>query len=854
MTDKKGDDSNKLSLNRPGKLELKKTVEAGQVKQSFSHGRSKSVAVEVRKKRTFVPKDASGRMTEVSAEEKAAQAAKEAAEAAFKKAQANSDTHLTESELAKRAEVLQNAQKAQEETQKQAEADAEARAKREQADAERRAEEKAAEERKAKAEADRKAKEDAAAKKRAEEEARKAAEEAALVAQRAEKDGARKAAPAQDAKPAAAKPAKKKEVKKQDNKRGGNNDRRRGKGKLSIDNFGGEQRQRSLASVKRARQKQKQQAGGPKPEQVKQNREVTLPDHITVQELANRMSEKAAAVVKTLMTMGTMVTINQTIDADTAQIIVEEFGHTVKRVSDADVEVDLTGPEDNDEDKVHRAPIVTVMGHVDHGKTSLLDALRETDVVDKEAGGITQHIGAYQVTMASGAKISFVDTPGHEAFTAMRARGAELTDIVVLVVAADDGVMPQTIEAIRHAKAADVPIIVAINKIDKPGADPSRVRTELLQHEIQVESMGGEVMDVEVSAKQRLNLEQLEETILLQAEVLELKANPNRAAEGVVVEARQERGRGNIATVMVQRGTLHIGDIFVVGTEWGRVRALVNDHGHHVKDSGPAMPVEVLGLQGTPSAGDQLVVVDSEAKAREVSQYRTNKDKAAKAAASGRGTLEELFSQIQAGEVKELPVLIKGDVQGSIEALSGTFEKLARDDVKVKVLHGAVGAINESDITLARASNALIIGFNVRANPQARELAKRDGVDIRYYSIIYDAADDVKRMMSGLLDPVYQEKFIGYAEIRETFNISRIGTIAGCMVTEGIVKRGAKVRLLRDNVVVHEGALAQLKRFKDDAKEVKSGFECGMSFENYNDLKVGDMIECFEMEQIEQEI
>lgn len=852
MTDKKGDDGNKLSLNRPGKLELKKTVEAGQVKQSFSHGRSKSVAVEVRKKRTFV-QGTSGRMSEVRG---GAQTAKEAAEQAFKqdKPAVQSDAHLTDDELAKRAQVLQNAKKAEEEQKKQMEADAEARAKREAADAKRRAEEKAAEERKAKAEADRKAAEEAAEKQRIEAEARKAAEEAALVQTRAEKDSARRPEPAKkDEKPVAAKPVKKKEEKKPEAAKRGN-DRRRGKGKLSIDNFDGEQRQRSLASVKRARQKQKQQQGGGKQDQAKQIREVVLPDHITVQELANRMAERAAAVVKTLMTMGTMVTINQTIDADTAQVVVEEFGHTVKRVSDADVEVDLTGPEDDASQQIPRAPIVTVMGHVDHGKTSLLDALRETDVVDKEAGGITQHIGAYQVTMASGAKISFVDTPGHEAFTAMRARGAKLTDIVVLVVAADDGVMPQTIEAIRHAKAANVPIIVAINKIDKPGADPTRVRTELLQHEIQVESMGGEVMDVEVSAKQRLNLENLEETILLQAEILELKANPNRAAEGVVVEAKQERGRGNIATVMVQRGTLKIGDIFVVGTEWGRVRALVNDHGHHVKSSGPATPVEVLGLQGTPSAGDQLVVVDSEAKAREVSEYRTNKSKAAKAAASGRGTLEELFSQIAAGEVKELPVLIKGDVQGSIEALSGTFDKLGRDDVKVKVLHGAVGAINESDITLARASNALIIGFNVRANPQAREMAKRDGVDIRYYSIIYDAADDVKRMMSGLLDPVYQEKFIGYAEIRETFNISRVGTIAGCMVTEGVVKRGAKVRLLRDNVVVHEGALGQLKRFKDDVKEVKSGFECGMSFENYNDLKVGDMIECFEMEQIEQEI
>lgn len=851
MTDKKGDDSSKLSLNRPGKLELKKTVEAGQVKQSFSHGRSKSVAVEVRKKRTFV-QGSSGRMAEVRG---GALSAKENAENAFKKETSDhNDPHLTEGELVKRAQVLQNAMKAEEENQKIAEADAEARAKREAADAERRAAEKAEAERKAKEEAERKAKEEADAQKRIEEEARKAAEEAALLTTRAEKDGARRPDPVKkEEKSDTAKPAKKKEEKKPEANKRGDTNRRRGKGKLSIDNFDGEQRQRSLASVKRARQKQKQKAGGAN-EQVKQNREVILPDHITVQELANRMAERAAVVVKTLMTMGTMVTINQTIDADTAQVVVEELGHTVKRVSDADVEVDLTGPEDNESQRVARAPIVTVMGHVDHGKTSLLDALRETDVVDKEAGGITQHIGAYQVTMASGAKISFVDTPGHEAFTAMRSRGAQLTDIVVLVVAADDGVMPQTIEAIRHAKAAEVPIIVAINKIDKPGADPSRVRQELLQHEIQVESMGGDVMDVEVSAKKRLNLEQLEETILLQAEVLELKANPNRSAEGIVVEAKQERGRGNIATVLIQRGTLKIGDIFVVGAEWGRVRALVNDHGTHVKDAGPAMPVEVLGLQGTPSAGDQLVVVETEAKAREVAEYRTNKSKAAKAAASGRGTLEELFSQIAAGVVKELPVVIKGDVQGSIEALSGTFEKLGRDDVKVKVLHGAVGAINESDVTLARASNALIIGFNVRANPQAREIAKRDGVDIRYYSIIYDAADDVKRMMSGLLDPVYQEKFIGYAEIRETFNISKVGTIAGCMVTEGVVKRGAKVRLLRDNVVVHEGALGQLKRFKDDVKEVKSGFECGMSFENYNDIKTSDVIECFEMEEIAQEL
>lgn len=854
MTDNKGDGSSKLSLSKPGKLELKKTVDGGQVKQSFSHGRSKSVAVEVRKKRTFV-QGRSGRMSEVAGGSSNHPDAPDLSNKEI--ASLKGKRNLTRDEIAKRAMVLKNAQKAQEEAAEQAVRDAEARAKREAADAERRAREKADEEEKAKAAA--KAEAEAAAK--AEETARRQAEEAALAASRAEKEGVRRTEPAPrkekeaiSEKPAPVK-SKKKETKKQEapNRRDGG-DRRRGKGKLSVDSFGEEQRQRSLASVKRARQKQKQKATGSVADQAKQVREVTLPDHITVQELANRMAERAAIVVKALMTMGTMVTINQTIDADTAQVVVEELGHSVKRVSDADVETDLLGPDDDTGDLVSRAPIVTVMGHVDHGKTSLLDALRKTDVVNKEAGGITQHIGAYQVTMASGAKISFVDTPGHEAFTAMRARGAQLTDIVVLVVAADDGVMPQTIEAIRHSKAANVPIIVAINKIDKPGADPSRVRQELLNHEIQVESFGGDVLDVEVSAKQGLNLEKLEETILLQSEILELKANPTRAADGTVVEAKQERGRGNIATVMVQRGTLSIGDIFVVGAEWGRVRALVDDHGSHVKSAGPATPVEILGLNGMPSAGDQLVVVDSEAKAREISEYRTNKSKAAKAAASGRGTLEELFSQIQAGVTKELPVVIKGDVQGSIEALIGTFEKLGRDDVKVKVLHGAVGAVSESDITLARASNALIIGFNVRANPQAREMAKRDGVEVRYYSIIYDAADDVKRMMSGLLDPVYQEKFTGYAEIRETFNISKVGTIAGCMVTEGMVKRGSKVRLLRDNVVIHEGALGQLKRFKDDVKEVKSGFECGMSFENYNDLKVGDVIECFEMEEIAQEL
>lgn len=605
---------------------------------------------------------------------------------------------------------------------------------------------------------------------------------------------------------------------------------------------------RSMASIKRSREKERLKHMEPKV-QEKVVREVIVPETITVQELANRMSEKGATVVKVLMKLGMMVTITQTIDADTAELVVEELGHKIKRVAESDVEDILKREEDNPEDLEPRSPVVTVMGHVDHGKTSLLDALRSSSVADGEAGGITQHIGAYQVMLADGQKVTFIDTPGHEAFTAMRARGAKVTDLVVLVVAANDSVMPQTIEAIHHAKAAGVPIVVAINKIDVPGANPQKVRTDLLQHDVVVESMGGDVLDVEVSAKKRINLDKLIETILLQAEVLDLKASSKRMAEGVVVEARMDKGRGSVATVLVQKGTLNVGDIFISGQEWGRVRSLFNDKGQRVDKAFPSQPVEVIGLQGTPAAGDDFIEVDTEARAREISAYRQRKARE-QLQVKTMSSAEHLLAKIKAGEIKELPVLIKGDVQGSVEALNGILSRIANNEVKVHVLHSAVGAINESDVTLARASKAIIIGFNVRANPTAREMAKRDGVDIRYYSIVYDVADDMKQAVAGLLEPELKEKILGYAEIRQVISISKVGKIAGCMVKEGVVKRGAKVRLLRDSVVIYTGALNQLKRFKDDVKEVRESYECGMSFENYDDLKVGDVIECFEMEEI----
>ncbi|MBA3814238.1 MAG: translation initiation factor IF-2 [Alphaproteobacteria bacterium] len=605
---------------------------------------------------------------------------------------------------------------------------------------------------------------------------------------------------------------------------------------------------RSLASMRRLREKRKM-AGQEKPPQ-KVIRDVVIPEVITVQELSNRLAERGADVIKALMNMGVMATITQSIDADTAELVATEFGHQVKRISESDIEIGLHLEEDKVSELLPRSPVVTVMGHVDHGKTSLLDALRKTDVVAGEAGGITQHIGAYQVSLGSHQKITFIDTPGHAAFTEMRARGANVTDIVILVVAADDGVKDQTIEAIRHAKAAKVPIIVAINKIDKPDADPERIRNMLMQYEIFLEKVGGDTMDVEVSAKQGTNLDKLEETILLQAEILELKANPNRFAEGAIIESRLERGKGIVSTVLVQKGTLKVGDLFVAGAEYGRVRALIDDHGNAIDQAGPSVPVEVLGFNGAPMAGDDFVVVDNENKAREISEFRQRRAREAKSAISARGTMEEMFTKIAAGEIKELPLIIKSDVQGSMEAISSSLGKLSTDEVKVNILHSAVGEITESDVTLAKASQAMIIGFNVRANPQARDAARQDGIEIRYYSIIYDVVDEVKANLGGLLAPTLREKYLGSAEIRDVFNITKVGKVAGCMVSDGIVKRGAKVRLLRDNIVIHEGSLKTLKRFKDEVKEVREGYECGMAFESYNDIKVSDTIECFEIEEI----
>jgi translation initiation factor IF-2 len=616
-----------------------------------------------------------------------------------------------------------------------------------------------------------------------------------------------------------------------------------------------EVREHSKASfVRRTKRRMKDQfANEPKD---KRSREVTIPEFITIQELANRMAEPARTVIAMLMKQGQMLKITDAIDADTAQLIAEELGHGVKRVAESDVEEGLFDKADDPSTLVPRPPVVTIMGHVDHGKTSLLDAIRSTQVAAGEAGGITQHIGAYQVTSPSHGKITFIDTPGHAAFTAMRARGAKVTDIVVLVVAADDGVMPQTVEAIQHAKAAKVPMIVAINKMDKPDAKPERVRTELLQHEIQVETLGGEVLDVEVSATKKLNLERLLETIGLQSEILELKANPQRPAEGTVIEAKLDRGRGPVATVLVQRGTLKPGDIVVAGAEYGRVRALVSDTGIPVIMAGPSTPVEVLGFNGTPEAGDRLAVVDNEARAREVTDYRARqkREKSSARATGVRGSLEQMMAQVKTAGRKEFPLLIKGDVQGSVEAIIGSLEKLGTSEVGARVILAGVGGITESDVRLAETSNAAIIGFNVRANKEARESAERAGIEIRYYNIIYNLVDDVKQAMSGLLTPTRRETMLGNATILEIFKVSKVGNIAGCRVTDGTVERGANVRLIRDSVVVHEGKLSQLKRFKDDAREVTAGQECGMAFENYQDMKAGDVIECYRVETIQRSL
>ena len=624
-------------------------------------------------------------------------------------------------------------------------------------------------------------------------------------------------------------------------------DQRLGRQRLTLSNaLDEQQRERSLASLKRQRERQKLQAlGGAQQERVKIQRMVQLPEAITIQELANRMAERAVDIIKFLMKQGQMLKINDVIDADTAELVAAEFGHTVKRVSEEDVEEGFIGEVDADETLKPRAPVVTIMGHVDHGKTSLLDAIRKANVVAGEAGGITQHIGAYQVTTPNGDPITFIDTPGHAAFTAMRARGAKVTDIVVLVVAADDGVMPQTVEAINHAKAAGVPIIVAINKIDKPDADPLRVRTDLLSHDIVVESMGGDTLEVEVSAKQRLNLDRLLSAINLQAEVLELTANPDRPAEGIVIEAKLERGRGPVGTVLVQRGTLKVGQLIVAGRAWGRVRALIDDKGENVVTAGPSTPVEVLGFDSAPEAGDQLAVVDNEARARELTEHRVRKLRDVRAVGAGARTLEQMMKQAAKGGKKEFLLIIKGDVQGSVEAINSALEKLGTDEVEARIIHWAVGGITSSDVALAEASGAVIIAFNVRADAQAKQQAERDGIEIRYYAIIYDLVDDVKKAMSGLLAPITREEFLGNAEILEVFNISKVGKVAGCRVTDGKVERGANVRLIRDNVVIHEGKLSTLKRFKDEVREVVAGQECGMGFENYHDMKQGDVIECF---------
>jgi len=845
-------------------LGLRSGSTPGQVKQSFSHGRTKAVVVETKRKRVVVPKSGAG------APASEGSIAKTSAQGSSSRRPAG----ISEAELERRLSALRNAkareagealQRAEEERQRE-----EDRANRRQEIEEREREER-------EREAARKAKEDEEARKVAEaEQAAKAAAEAAVqkaAPRPAERPAAAAPAPADrsnapagdrgpsrpmgpNAAPAGARKAEREREDRDSRKKTDDNSRRAGKLTLTAALDGGEGgRTRSLAAMKRKQDKARAKALGYGQKAEKQVREVRLPETIVVQELANRMAERAADIVKSLMKMGMMVSMNETIDADTAELIIEEFGHKVIRVSDADVEQVIDTVLDKDEDLQTRPPIVTIMGHVDHGKTSLLDAIRKTSVVSGEAGGITQHIGAYQVTTENGAVLTFLDTPGHAAFTSMRARGAQVTDIVVLVVAADDSVMPQTIEALNHAKAANVPMIVAINKCDKPSADPNRVRTQLLQHEIVVEGMGGDVQDVEVSALTGKGLDNLLEAIALQSEILELKANPARQAQGAVIEAKLDVGRGPVATVLVQHGTLRKGDIFVVGEQFGKVRALINDQGQRVDEAGPSVPVEVLGLNGAPAAGDVLNVVETEAQAREIADYRHQAAKDKRAAAGAATTLEQLMAKAKADkDVAELPVLVKADVQGSAEAIVQALEKVGNDEVRVRVLHYGVGAITDSDVGLAEASGAPIIGFNVRANATARTSASQKGVEIRYYSVIYDLIDDIKQAASGLLKDEVRETFIGYAKVLQVFKVSNVGKVAGCLVTEGVARRSAGVRLLRDNVVIHEGTLKTLKRYKDEVKEVISGQECGMAFENYEDVRENDVIEIFERQTVERKL
>jgi translation initiation factor IF-2 len=847
MTQKDEQDG-KLTLRRPGRLELKKTVETGQVRQSFSHGRTKSVTVEVKKKRTF-ERGAGGNMRAVS------EPANPVETPGVEGVSIPDLGNLTEEERAARVRALRGAVH-DEELRQIAELEDQKRL-----EMERKAQEEAKEAERKKAEEEEAKQKEAAMRAAAEAAAAAPAPEENAGARTKRADSARAEPRRTNAADQSSGPsprrAGKQDAEQRPTPRTRNEPRRRDR-KLTItqalDEADGveEDRVRSLAAVRRARERERQRAKEQRDsgEMQKIVREVVIPDTITVSDLANRMAERGVDVVKALMRLDIMANVNHVLDAETAELIVQEFGHNAKLVSESDVEIGIQGDDDKSEDLMARPPVVAVMGHVDHGKTSLLDALRATDVAAGEAGGITQHIGAYQIDLADGQRITFIDTPGHAAFTAMRARGSQVTDVVVLVVAADDGVQPQTIEALNHAKAAEVPIIIAINKIDRPDSDADRVRNELLNHEIVVEKLGGDVLDIEVSATEKINLDKLEEAILLQAEILELKSNPDRLAQGAIIDAKLERGRGAVATVLVQRGTLKGGDVLIAGNEWGRVRALIDDRGRTIQSAGPSEPVEVLGLQGPPSAGDEFVAVEDEARAREITEYRKRAERQKALTVSGRGTLEQMFDQIQAGEAQELPVIIRGDVQGSIEAIIGALENLSTDEVKVRVMHSAAGGITESDIILANSSGGLVIGFNVRANPQAREMANRDHVDIRYYSIIYNLIDDMKQLMEGLLAPEVRERQIGYAEVRDVFSVSRSGKAAGCMITEGLFKRGNKVRLLRDDVVIFEGSLKSLRRFKDDVRDVQQGYECGMAFENYDDIKEGDVIECFEAEEI----
>ena len=804
---------------------------SGNVKQSFSHGRTKNVVVETKRKRVVVPKPG---------------AAKPAAPGAVRGGDpARRPAGISDAEMERRLKAVQAAKAREtEDVARRAEEEREREVERN-----RRRDEQEAKEREL-----REREERTQAKIAAEAEKKREAEAAALLAAAPPPTPEERAAKTGVVRNKVAEPVRREEPARPNRNKGREENRRSGKLTVNQASAGNDGRHRSMASMKRKQERARQKAMGGSVEREKIIRDVQVPDAIMVQELANRMAERVADVVKSLMQMGMMVTQNQTIDQDTAELIVEEFGHKIVRVSDADVEDVIDQVVDSPENLKPRAPIITVMGHVDHGKTSLLDAIRNARVVSGEAGGITQHIGAYQVEQ-NGELLTFLDTPGHAAFTSMRSRGAQVTDLVILVVAADDAVMPQTIEAIAHAKAAEVPMIVAINKIDRPAADPQKVRTDLLQHEVIVEQMSGEVQDVEVSATTGQGLDQLLEAIALQSEILELKANPNRAASGAVIEAQLDVGRGPVATVLVQNGTLKLGDIFVVGEQWGKVRALISDSGERIKTAGPSTPVEVLGLNGTPEAGDVLNVVETEAQAREIAEYRAQAAKDKRAALGAATTLEQLMANAKADEdISELPILLKADVQGSAEAIVQAMAKIGNDEVRVRVLHSGVGAITETDIGLAEASGAPVFGFNVRANTSARNTANQKGVEIRYYSVIYDLVDDVKAAASGLLSAEIRETFIGYANIKEVFKVSGVGKVAGCLVTEGVARRSAGVRLLRDNVVIHEGTLKTLKRFKDEVPEVQSGQECGMAFENYDDIRPNDVIEIFEREEVERKL